>query len=587
MDDGPVGELREHGQVLEEREVDELPKLCENRHLRSYEGDDMGRGAGIYDCKSDAFFNYNDKEDWEAIASDITSIRRQFDPTYLCTAPRPEDVCVIHLPCCFPYDIDEECTRVSDQWKRTWQEVPSFLCRPEDEMHAPDIARAVEEAGLKRVDSKRRWMQVHRSNILLGMELVAPQLSSQLDADPLLELDEEAILKYTNGVALEEFHWIRSMQDSNCVFVPKMRCKTRPLAIVDKDIASLAYVKPHSFVTVTRGNKTRYFKPYTRFAWDDCETPEIDKLLDCQHLGAHDQFFIWALLGRLFYKVGEFDNHEITLFIEGVGGTGKTTLMKAWQRFWPPHLRGTMSSNMQAQFGMSSVAENSAGDRAHVCFCGEVTEELSVVQEEWQDAVSGAEVSLARKFKEPLVMTWEAQFFWVGNQYPTRFNNDQGQVSRRLAGVLMEQPIKERDGSIMKRIEGRLGCMQRKAVLAYFEFVRLTGMSDPMGRPDALPPAFAEFYRRSKRRTNAMEDFLDCGTYVVLRANALMLLSEFKELYERYRADHTMPKMKWSRDVYRTSFHERSLRVTWKEDVTLPNGDRHTNVDVVEGVSIA
>ena len=69
-------------------------------------------------------------------------------------------------------------------------------------------------------------------------------------------------------------------------------------------------------------------------------------------------------------------------------------MLKVQQQFWPPHLRGILSSNMQPQFGMSAVC------KARAVFCNEVSAELNIVQEEWQTSVSGEWGSYAVKFKE-------------------------------------------------------------------------------------------------------------------------------------------------------------------------------------------
>lgn len=559
---------------LQHREVDEVPRLKENRYLRSYEGDDRGRGAGVYDCLTDVFFDYSEKDDWEQIARDITTMRRQYDPAYHCAAPRAEDVTVKHMDCTFPFDIEQECREVVSDWKRVWREAHAFECLAKDALAsaAPlvaELAACIADGGSRQC-APVVWYARPVSKIAAGEQLFSCALSKFLDelseSGRPLETDEATLQRFTGSRTVPKGRCVASVAFRDRWYVPT-HCQARraSIAIPPERWQALASDDPtlegrltaHSFVVVDG----KHLKPCTGRAWDDCETPEIDHLLDCQKFVAHDKFMVWALLGRLFFPVGKLDNHEMTFMIEGAAGTGKTTIMKAWQQFWPSHLRGIMSANMQPQFGMSSVAELPSGEKAHVCFCGEVKDDLSIVQEEWQDAVSGAEVSLARKFKDPLVMKWEPQIFWVGNMGPTRFNNDQGQVSRRLPGVLMAHPIKERNGSIMQTIQTRLGSMQRKAVLAYFEFVRLTGTMDPMSKPDQLPPAFASYYRRSKRRTNPMEDFLDCGEYVVLAPGESMPMSVFKDSFEKYRSDNSLGKIRWGEDLYRTSFHERSLKL--------------------------
>ena len=147
-----------------------------------------------------------------------------------------------------------------------------------------------------------------------------------------------------------------------------------------------------------------------------------------------DCFHLYALKGRLFFEVAERDKTEQTLLIIGTGGSGKSTDLKAQMQFWPHWLRGVLTANIQAQFGMSAVAR---GGKARVIFCNEMNGDPSVTQEEWQTGCSGEWGSYAVKFQQnPLIMRWIAQMFWVGNKAPVdKWNNLQKQVARRLPGV--------------------------------------------------------------------------------------------------------------------------------------------------------
>lgn len=345
--------------------------------------------------------------------------------------------------------------------------------------------------------------------------------------------------------------------------------------------AFVADVASHGTHQCQVQREIRYYRVFTGRTWADCRTPEIDQIFKCQKFTPYDCFYIYALLGRLFFKVGELDNHEITLFFEGIGGSGKSTLIKAISPFWPPHLRAVLSSNMQPQFGMSSIAHGA------VVMCTEVSANLNVPQEEWQDATGGAWLSLAVKHKDPLVKKWDAQFIWAGNQFPKGWKNGQGQVSRRIAGVGMYHPVQPRDGTILQKIVGQLGASQRCYMLAYAEFLRLTGSTDPMSKPQKLPPAFAEYYRKGRRETDPVEDFLSDGHYVKVHPSGVMLMGEFKELYHQYRADHDLGKSyRWKEETYRTPFSERSINVV-RMDRYVHDGQEYTNVDVLYGVAPA
>ena len=130
----------------------------------------------------------------------------------------------------------------------------------------------------------------------------------------------------------------------------------------------------------------RYFMVDTGRTWMDIDTKEIDHIYNCQNFTHHDRWFIYAMKGRTLFRVGEMDTHQMTLFFEGYGGCGKSTVVLAQQRFHPSHRRGVLSANIEPLFGMSQVMKEG---EAEVIYCNEAASELNLKQEEWQVSTSG------------------------------------------------------------------------------------------------------------------------------------------------------------------------------------------------------
>lgn len=324
----------------------------------------------------------------------------------------------------------------------------------------------------------------------------------------------------------------------------------------------------------------RYFCSDTGRTWMDCNTQEIDHIYNCQRFECHDRFYLYALKGRLLFRVGEMDTHQITLFFEGYGGCGKSTIMNAQMAFFPPHLRGVLSSNIEPLFGMSQVMREG---RAEVIQCNEVASDLNLKQEEWQVSVSGEWGSYAVKNGKPVVMKCKAQHFWVGNSKPG-FKNNQNQMGRRLAGVLMPYPVNPRDGNIPNVIEKKMGHLQRREILAYHQFVKCTGTVDPMSVPEKLPPAFRAYHEKLRRETDPVLDFITEGTQVRINQNGWIYLDEFKRLYEEYRIAHNMGKaVRFTEGVYTPAFNDRGLTLVhhftgqWQ-------GKNFKNESIIQGV---
>lgn len=325
----------------------------------------------------------------------------------------------------------------------------------------------------------------------------------------------------------------------------------------------------------------RYYRPHTGRAWDDCLVQPIEHIYKCQKFSYHDHFGIYACKGRTLFRVGELDGHQFTLMQQGIGGCGKSTVMKLMQLFWPFHRMGILSSNIEPKFGMSQVLNE--GNTLAI-FCNEVSKDLNLNQEEWQTSCSGEMGSYAVKHKSPLVTMCKAQHMWVGNGFPTHFKNNQRQVSRRIMGVMMEQAIRNRDGGIFKQITSSCGTFQRCIVLAYREFLMQYGTIDPMSVPETLPPAFKRYYDEGCRQTQPVEDFIANSDSIMAKEDGHMLLSTFKELMNNYLMKHDSKRIiGFGREHYLTPFTERGITVSRRQHFDI-GGTPHSNVDVIVGL---
>ena len=578
---------------MEEHSVPEAPRLKENCYLRSYEGDAVGRGAGVYDCREDLFYPYALRGEWAAMAAEASEVRKRLrqDPSYEASAPSEQDVAVIHLKGAFPHDTLQEIAEAARADPGTmWREADAWECaRPELRVDAPRLAELLAQrlpAGAPSESASwgRSWIPAAgdaaaMDKALAGFrEVLSEDLTEALEAGKYSNVDPGLC----TGVGERTFVRLAT----GAVYVPLCTPPRRPRVRItpeerdaacdfaDDDRCQAFFAQAGAYVQAADG---RCFRPHTGRTWRDVETPELDNLFECQHMSDHDCFFLYAYQGRLFYAVGEFDNHQNTLMIEGIGGSGKSTLMLVSQAFWPKHLQGIMSSNMQPQFGMSAVLKDNT---SRVIYCNEVSADLSVVQEEWQTTVSGETGSYAVKNQQhPLVCRAKAQHFWCGNGFPggdgggqsrAQFKNNQLQVSRRLAGVLFAYPVAPRNGNILTTIQDeRMGALQRRMVLAYFEFVRVTGHVDPMSTAEyeqpLLPPAFLEYYWRGARASNPVESFLSDPEYVEKSVGAMMTFQRFRELYGEYRLREGLSREgRLGEDQWRTPFVNRGLVKMYK-----------------------
>jgi hypothetical protein len=644
-------------------ELVEAPSLVEDRHLRSFEGDKLGRGAVIYNSYQDFAWPYALRSEWGIIAEKVNSCRRNLfgEGKFVPVSPPDEDnVCLQHINAEFHYDtlgeildIDtmdhpglcwreaskREClydnnmkeienvylTRMlvskfepgkveEERWGRFWQVLEGEISDELNVLVCSDdsLEDKILEGPLSD-DDALTWFgrAVEKNDCLLfpsGAKFIPLRFPARRQRVLLTKEEDETI-----GFHASPFHYVRWRDWIGSTW---RKVEPRPSGpeIVDPCLFSMlesgrlhfdfqddippaspffyltvdcnVYVVPHDgyvgpvYSPLPKG-KDKFFKVHCGMTWMDCDAEEIDHIYKCQDFTFDDVFFCYAGKGRMLFELGELEQHQFTLFFEGVGGCGKSTIMRAVQSLFPPHRRGILSANVETLFGMSKVLNDG---RSLAIFCNEVSDELKVNQEEWQTSCSGEEGSYARKNKDPLVIVCKAHHFWVGNSFPTHFKNLSGQVSRRLMGVLMPHPVSPRDGGILSLIAEKVSQLQRKMVLAYFEFVKQTKKIDPLSVPAKLPPAFKAYYESGKRRTDPVLDFLSEGNYVRVVEEGEMLLSDFRELYSKYRMKYCLSKVRWCEEHYRNAFMENRIAPRLFFEYKAPDGCTYNNVTVLRGV---
>lgn len=661
---------------LKTRPLCSAPDLSENAHLRSYEGDEYGRFAVIYDCAQDMAWRLCDRAHWQDMGRQMDAMRKRIFGAgnfIACVPPKAEDVCVKHMMAEFPYDTFEEAMEVCAAPRGAiWRECQLFECCHGDahEVDSERLRSLMDQRFPIRPDTGSEWEddvwgRTWQLAVVTGEETRRDALLGRLEEFPASETEREMIqegrpLYHTDLTCCHRLSKV-TITDAE-VYVPLLtparrrrgRLAASEVAAVVSDIGrdltpldwacvppdGLRWERVGSFrpdtgtllqndaleralrsklsfseeewrsfgvPALTRrhyvfleGEKLcfrpicRYFRPHTGRVWDECVVPEIQQIYNCQNFGCHDRFLLYAFKGRTLFRVGELDRSQLTLFIEGTGGCGKSTLMKTMQLFWSHHRMGILSSNIEAKFGMSQVLRGAVKDpdevfpksQTYAIFCNEVSRDLLLVQEEWQTSCSGEVGSYAVKHKAPLECICQAQHFWVGNEFPSHFKNDQQQVSRRIAGVRMSRPVEPRNESIFDHIRNQIGTLQRCIVLAYQEYRRQMRDTDPMSVPTRLPPAFQDYYFRKLNDTKPIDGFIADGKYVRPSATGLLTETEFKRMLDQWCTENGIKRIVGRlQDHCTETFNRYSITIT-RPDSVIINGEPVKNQVVFAGIEM-
>ena len=80
-------------------------------------------------------------------------------------------------------------------------------------------------------------------------------------------------------------------------------------------------------------------------------------LFDYQEFSPEVCRWLYVFIGRLFFNLGELDNWQVALFLEGVAGSGKSTITKLVKKFYETCDVGVLSNNIEKTFGLSSLKD--------------------------------------------------------------------------------------------------------------------------------------------------------------------------------------------------------------------------------------
>lgn len=174
---------------------------------------------------------------------------------------------------------------------------------------------------------------------------------------------------------------------------------------------------------------------------------------------------LYALLGRLHYNVGEYDNFQVIAFLKGLANTGKSTVIKIVQGFYDPQDVQVLSNNVERRFGLEPIMSK------FLYVAPEVKDNFGLDQAEFQSMVSGDPMSISRKFKLAITRTWAVPGILAGNQ-PPKWADKSGSIARRVITFPFDCPVRVTDSTLEEECKKETPYIQRKANLAYHALVK-------------------------------------------------------------------------------------------------------------------
>ena len=286
---------------------------------------------------------------------------------------------------------------------------------------------------------------------------------------------------------------------------------------------------------------------------DDVETPLFDRLVLDQLASEELYTYLLALIGRLFYDVGQFDRLDIIPFIIGDTNTGKSTLVDIIRAMFAPDAVGVLDSSHEIVFGLQSKHTK------ELIVAPEITDRMAqqLASDMFKKMICGELVNLPIKHGEALFKQWTVPMFMCGNRYMS-YHDDKGSISRRLAIFKFEHYVVDMDDSLKQRIiDHELAKIVVKCLKAYRLLLDHVGNR---GFWNTCPAYFWETRDEMTQCTDYLYMFLTLGPdenawsnkvlYFVKVRDQCMLLEEFKKKFRNYlRFRHPHVRYKWDQDL--------------------------------------
>ena len=230
-------------------------------------------------------------------------------------------------------------------------------------------------------------------------------------------------------------------------------------------------------------------------------TPYFQSIFNYQEFPEEVSRWIYVFIGRLFFNLGELDNWQVALFLEGVARSGKSTFTKIVKKFYEQCDVGVLSNNIERKFGLSSLKDKL------LFLAPEIKADLGLEQSEFQLLIEGGDMQLPVKHKDSQYIRWKTPGIFAGNE-PPEYTDNSGSVSRRLLVLKFIKKVTNADPELDRKLEEEIPKLIKKSVSAYLGSVN---QYKGMDLWKCLPKYFRETQEDMAQNTNSLQHFLSSG----------------------------------------------------------------------------
>lgn len=299
--------------------------------------------------------------------------------------------------------------------------------------------------------------------------------------------------------------------------------------------------------------------------WKDIATPSFQSILTHQEFDANDvgvDRWMYVMIGRLLYEVGEKDNWQVIPFLKGMAGSGKSTILLNVCKFlFDDADVGVLSNNIEKKFGLWGFCNKK------MFIAPEIKTDLHLDQAEFQSLVSGDAMQVAQKHMQSETISWKVPGILAGNEVPA-WKDASGSITRRILLFHFSKTVTEVDTQLGEKLRGEMPLLLVKCNRAYLKAVDAVG---PRNIWTALPQYFRDTQRDLQACVDALWNFLSSGD-LEFGEDLYMPWDTFQERFKEFCKSQNVPYAnlnKTNADTYTrtlSNFHcvKESVRVERK-----------------------
>jgi len=323
--------------------------------------------------------------------------------------------------------------------------------------------------------------------------------------------------------------------------------------------------------------------------WYDIPTPHLQSILDFQFIDQeeHREICKWMyiMIGRMIYDVGDLDDWQVIAFIKGIAGTGKGTILtKIIKCFYEADDVGVLSNDGETQFGLSGFHNKT------IFIAPEIKGDLKLPQASFQSMISGEDLVVPVKYKTPQNIVWKTPGFLAGNETPN-YTDNSGSLSRRLLifAFMKKVPKTKVDPLLGRKLKGEIPIILKKSNKAYLDMINKYGTKSIWG---IVPTYFIKNQQELSQDTNSLMAFLESGI-IQFGDNIYIRETTFKTAFNIYCKENNFKCIKYNKDIFTLPFaicsetHNTNIKVLRTKKLKYPrNGGSIRHGTFIQGIDI-